>query len=232
MSRATHRQIARLEQRMKPVIARVQQLKRNERLDLVAAAGHAATLAFIIRYGTPQIGEPLSRAFERVEDSEAWKECCRSFPTALGWARYKFRAVSLGASEMAIRHEVIRSFKGKDERDKLSRVFESAPPWFIWFTFADHTARKLGLRLPNLSEVTCFQRSCPHEKNAYRGDRYRIPEGAFKQHPWPEGVVHDAPARAMVFDLTWPILLPKDMVENGVAKVLGFKPSDPNRGFL
>jgi len=39
------------------------------------------------------------------------------------------------------------------EKEKLEQVFASAPPWLIWFTFADYTAELLGLSLPDLSSV-------------------------------------------------------------------------------
>jgi hypothetical protein len=39
-----------------------------------------------------------------------------------------------------LRHAVISSFPGADEKEKLDAVFASAPPWLIWFTFGDYTA--------------------------------------------------------------------------------------------
>jgi hypothetical protein len=34
---------------------------------------------FLIRYGKPQIDEPLSDAYERCAQSAAWKDCCDEF---------------------------------------------------------------------------------------------------------------------------------------------------------
>ena len=70
MNQTRFRQIARLEKRPVPYIKQreAQQLQ-NLRHGAVA---HAAVLAFVLRYGNPQIGEPLSEACRRVAESEAW----------------------------------------------------------------------------------------------------------------------------------------------------------------
>jgi hypothetical protein len=36
----------------------------------VGAAGHAAILSFLIRYGDPRVGEPLSCAWQRFMDTD------------------------------------------------------------------------------------------------------------------------------------------------------------------
>jgi len=38
------------------------------------ALNHAVVLGFLLRYGEPQIGEPLEEACRRVTESDAWKE--------------------------------------------------------------------------------------------------------------------------------------------------------------
>ena len=43
---------------------------------MLRAAAHAAILAFLIRYGDPKIGEPLSCAWQRFEDTDVWKQYC------------------------------------------------------------------------------------------------------------------------------------------------------------
>ena len=48
---------------------------------------------------------------------------------------------------------------GTTEAEKFQNMFFSAPPWLIWFTFADITAKFLGLTSPDLSSVTSFSRS-------------------------------------------------------------------------
>ena len=76
MSRARYRQIARLEKLAQPYIQRQQQIEQERRLIPHDAASHAAILAFVIRYGDPEIGEPLSCAWERFINTHVWKECC------------------------------------------------------------------------------------------------------------------------------------------------------------
>ena len=83
---------------------------------------------------------------------------------------------------MQIRHAVIAIFPGRDEKEKLNAVFASAPPWLIWFTFADYTAHLLGLQLPDLSSVNDFARS-KVDFDVWWG----IPSGAFERRRWPYG---------------------------------------------
>ena len=45
-------------------------------VDPSGAAAHAAVLTFVIRYGDPKIGEPLSCAWERFISTDVWKEHC------------------------------------------------------------------------------------------------------------------------------------------------------------
>jgi hypothetical protein len=88
------------------------------------------------------------------------------------------------------RHELIARFSGATEKDKLQEVFASAPPWLIWFTFADYTAAVLGLSLPDLSSVAGFARS-----KADFDNWYGLPQGAFARRPWPDGPDHEPLAR-------------------------------------
>jgi hypothetical protein len=89
-----------------------------------------------------------------------------------------------------LRHELIARFSGATEKEKLEQVFASAPPWLIWFTFADYTAELLGLSLPNLSSVAGFARS-----KADFNDWYGLPRGAFVPRPWPNGPNNEPLAR-------------------------------------
>ena len=72
------RQIARLQKLAQPFLKR-----KGKRMKVATtikgAANHAAVLAFLIRYGKPQIDEPLSDACERCAQSAAWKDCCDEF---------------------------------------------------------------------------------------------------------------------------------------------------------
>jgi hypothetical protein len=89
-----------------------------------------------------------------------------------------------------LRHELIARFSGATEKEKLERVFASAPPWLIWFTFADYTAELLGLSQPDLSSVAGFARS-----KADFGNWYGVPSGAFVPQPWPDGPDNEPLAR-------------------------------------
>jgi hypothetical protein len=211
MDEIRSRQIARLEKLAQPYIARRRQTEDEWRQTRQGAAAHAAVLAFLIRYGNATIDEPLSSAWKRCGESSAWTECCRRFPSVRHGnliflppprpilelselemenyhnspRTYSFEPHSpcvvyiLGA---AIRYMVIDSFPGADEKEKLDAVFASAPPWLIWFTFGDYTAKLLNLTLPDLSNVSCFERS---EANFRLW--YGLPSGTFERRPWPGG---------------------------------------------
>jgi hypothetical protein len=197
------RQIARLEQLAKPYLEEVgSQIDKEWWLNLQGAAAHAAILAFLIRYGNPKIGEPLSLACQRVSESSAWREVVDKFPVQ--WFAQSDRSFRPYSSEDAfvigiqLRHLVISRFHGTNEKDKLNAVFASAPPWLIWFTFADYTAELLNLTLPDLSSVTGFTRS---EANfdLWIG----LPRGAFELVAWPNGPKKERLARTDL-DLMFP----------------------------
>jgi hypothetical protein len=186
MNQVRSKQIARLEKRAVPYIKQrkgiAQQLQNLHR----GAVAHAAVLAFVVRYGNPQMGEPLSEAYQRVAESEAWKACCEKFPIC-GYHDNDnlFIPCSRGSVSLIgdpLRHVLLSTLPGANEKDKLDRVFRSAPPWLIWFTFADYTAQLLDLNLPDLSTVTGFARS----KDIFH-DWWGLPKSAFECRPWPDG---------------------------------------------
>lgn len=187
MSQVRFRQIARLEKLAQPYVKQRRQIEREWQKVRWGAVAHAAALVFLIRYGHPQIDEPLSNAWQRMRASDAWKECWDRFPADLfGWEQqhivepYDRDGVSfLGEF---LRHAVISNFPGADEKEKLCAVFSSAPPWLIWFTFADYTAKLLGLKLPDLSDVIGFERS-KENFDCWWG----LPSGAFERRPWSTG---------------------------------------------
>ena len=218
MSRTRLRQIARLEELAQPYIERRRQIEKEWQWIPRGAAAHAAVLAFVIRYGDPKIGEPLSCAWERFISTDVWKEHCDKLEamelehldderkeyddkTPSG-NRFAFKALSYrqcnsphsrdGAMIRGrfLRHELIARFSGATEKEKLERVFASAPPWLIWFTFADYTAELLGLSQPDLSSVAGFARS-----KADFDNWYGVPSGAFVPQPWPDGPDNEPLAR-------------------------------------
>src|SRR6516164_7142800 len=188
MNQIRSRQIARLEKRAVPFIKQRESLAQQLRKLHRGAVAHAAVLAFVMRYGNPQIGEPLSEACQRVTESEVWKSCCEKFPIC-GYHRNEnlFRPYSRDNVVFLIgdplRHVLLPTLSGADEKDKLNRVFKSAPPWLLWFTFADYSAKLLDLKLPDLSTVTGFERS----KDIFHR-WWGLPESAFECRPWPDGI--------------------------------------------
>jgi hypothetical protein len=91
---------------------------------------------------------------------------------------------------MYLRHALIACFSGATEKKKLERVFASAPPWLIWFTFGDYTAELLGFSIPDLSSVTGFARS-----KADFDNWYGPATGAFVPRRWPYGPDNEPLAR-------------------------------------
>jgi hypothetical protein len=204
MNQIRFRQIARLEQRALPYIKQREGMGQQLRNLHHGAVAHATVLAFLMRYGNPQIGEPLSEACRRVTESEAWRACCEKFPEYCKNFRdeslfepYDRPTVSLFGDPL--RHVFLSTLAGADEKDKLNRVFKSASPWLIWFTFADYTAKLLDLNLPDLATVSVFERS----KDIFYGEPSKdifygwwgLPKSAFECHPWSDGVDGEPLAR-------------------------------------
>ena len=192
MGRDRFRQFARVEKLAKSHIDVGGATRRKWLSTLQGTVANAAIFAFLIRYGNPQIGEPLSRACQRVSESDAFRLCCEKSPH-LKYLQYRFephnrdRVLILGTH---LRHAVIGTFRGADEKEKLDAVFELAPPWLIWFAFGDYTAALLGLTLPDLSSVSVFARS-----KANFELWYGLPCDAFEPNPWPNGPENEPLAR-------------------------------------
>jgi hypothetical protein len=160
------------------------------------AVAHATVLALLVRYGNPQLGEPLSCAGERVAKSDFWGLFCQKFPPdrTIFPANFEYSfpftrdQVTIIGDEL--RHVAIATFPGAAEKEKLNRVLRSAPPWLLWFTFADYSAKLLGLRLPNLSSVRGFERST----EIFHG-WWGLPPSAYECRPWRHGIKGEALAR-------------------------------------
>ena len=201
MRDARLRQIARLEELAQPFLKRKHDEDRQWMWTVYGAANHAAALAFLIRYGKPQIDEPLSDACERCAQSAAWKDCCDEFKSLLVPGSEYLRVESPGPFQphsrdsvniigVALRHVIISTFSGADEKQKLEAAFATAPPWLLWFAFADYTAKLLNLTIPDLSEVTRFMRT-----KAHFDIWWGLPRGAFERKPWPHGCEDEPLAR-------------------------------------
>lgn len=81
-----------------------------------------------------------------------------------------------------LRHLFVARLPGRTEKDKLNAIFKSAPPWILWFTFADYTAAVLDLEMPDLSSVSRFARF-----RTVFDIWWGLPSGIFERHPWTKG---------------------------------------------
>jgi hypothetical protein len=196
MNRIRSRQIARLEKRAVPYIKQREGIRQKLRNLRRGAVAHATVLALLVRYGNPRLGEPLSCAGGRVAKSEFWGLFCQKFPPDRTIYPDDFEylfpftrdQVTIIGDEL--RHVSIATFPGADEKEKLNLVLQSAPPWLLWFTFADYSAKLLGLSLPDLSTVSRFERS----NEIFQG-WWGLPQSAYECHPWPHGIDGEALAR-------------------------------------
>jgi hypothetical protein len=153
MSQARRRRIARLEKLAEPTIERVRQSDEARNAGIRdAATSHAIGLGALILFGNPKEDEPLS---------EAWQRCMEWFQNQ-GLDRNTCLLISgnwIRCAAEIVREKVTAELPGSTEKEKFQNLFSSAPPWLIWFTFADFTGSILDLALPDLSSVTHFERS-------------------------------------------------------------------------
>jgi hypothetical protein len=186
MNQIRSRQVARLEKLAQPYIKRRQQSSAHiEAFMRKEAFEHVANLSLLILYGKPKIDEPLLDAWRRVLESTAWRECCEKHGGFDSYGREQGTPFdSLGAMYIAkyFHKYFMPELPGADETKKLDAIFETAPPWLLWFTYGDMAARVLGLKLPDLSSVNRFARG------KFVG--LKLPHGPFECHPLPDGA-HD-----------------------------------------
>jgi hypothetical protein len=196
MNQIRSRQIARLEKRAVPYIKQREGIAEQWQKLRRGAVAHATVLALLVRYGNPRLGEPLSSAGGRVAKSEFWGLFCQKFPPdrtiypddfEYSFPFTRDRVTIIGDE---LRHVSIATFPGADEKEKLNLVLQSAPQWLLWFTFADYSAKLLGLSLPDLSIVSRFERS----NEIFQG-WWGLPQSAYECHPWPHGIDGEALAR-------------------------------------
>jgi hypothetical protein len=132
----------------------------------------------------------------RVAKSEFWGLFCQKFPPDRTIYpndfeySFPFTRDQVPIIGDQLRHVSIATFPGANEKEKLNRVLRSAPPWLLWFTFADYSAKLLGLDLPDLSPVTGFERS----KSIFHG-WWGLPPSAYECRPWPHGIDGETLAR-------------------------------------
>jgi hypothetical protein len=188
MSRARLRQLARLE---KLAVSYIAQKRRHEE---EARATHAsqcekafitmANVAVLILYGDPQVGEPLTCAWQRCLQSTAWQACRAKHPPVSEQGRGQESPFDdRGAQAIAeyFRAYILPDLPGADETAKLNAVFAKAPLWLLWFTYAELPIVVLGLKLPDLSSMSRFARP-------ERLGHHYLPDGAFEWRRLPVGV--------------------------------------------
>ena len=200
MRQSRSRQIVRLQRLAEPYLKQKEEDDKNWKRTIRGAANHAAVLAFLIRYGKPQMDEPLSDACERCAQSPAWRDCCDEFRSLLPGFKYlpvespgQFEPHSSDRVSIigeTLRHIIITTYPGADEKQKLEAALASAPPWLLWFTFSDYTAKLLKLTIPDLSKVTKLMRS-----KANFDIWWGLPRGAFERALWPHGSEDEPLAR-------------------------------------
>jgi len=174
-SRALRRRIAELEH-LAPAFVRKRYAAAKARDAKFAemARTHAINLGLLLHYGEPKIDEPLPAA---------WQRCIETFPGAKGSANFGHPFESSHARKVAERvaDSVLAALPGADETEKFTHLLASAPPWFLYYTWGDVTAKFLGLPLPDFSSVEKFVRS-----EASAGEWPAMPKGKFECRPWPE----------------------------------------------
>ena len=165
MSRGRLRQIARLEQRALPNIARQQRdleetrAKARESCSIVAA-----NLTLLLLYGDPKIGEPFTEAWQRWLQSEAWKEVRARHPDpiqAYGYEADPFDNAGAEALADYFRQYILPTLPGADDTEKFNAVFAKAPRWLLWFRHADVMSHILGLHVPDFSNKSRYERPRP-----------------------------------------------------------------------
>jgi hypothetical protein len=158
MTRARFRQTARLE-RLAEAYLRPKEEADSQSDEFVRkyVLIHTANLAALILYGDPKIDEPLSFAWRRCLESAEWQARHEKYGDVHGERDSPF---GFGADRIAdyFRKYFLPDLAGRDEVKKFSLIFDKAPPWLLWFTYADVNARILGIRLPDLSTVNRFIR--------------------------------------------------------------------------
>lgn len=139
---------------------------------------HLGSCLFLILYGDPKIGEPLTRAWQRCLEFRAWKECRERHADIDEEVPF----YEEGARSIAryFREYILPDLPGADETEKLNAVLVKASAWLLWFTNAELTVLCLGLKLPDLSCMSRFAR--PRDRVVY------LPDGAFELRRLPDGV--------------------------------------------
>jgi hypothetical protein len=173
VTQSQRQRVAQLERQIPRYCRVMEQVTKTADDEFVVKSGiHATNLAVLIHIGKPQLGEPLSVAWERVGRGD--------------WERLKsldpFETFMARTTCHMCRYLVLPHAPGKNDKEKIALIMASAPAWLLWFTFYDITARMLDLPAPDLSTMRKFSRSLTTLRQ-YPA----LPKGAFEYRPRPNG---------------------------------------------
>src|SRR5262245_5953767 len=116
MKKSVKKRLDHIEQKFGSFVAAKQrQRAERERWLHLQARDHAVKVAALIVHGEPGMHEPLEAAWARTLN--------------------RLRATNIPDCQLGdfLRAAVIDHLDGSDEVDKLSRIFESAPAWLLYF---------------------------------------------------------------------------------------------------
>lgn len=116
-------------------------------------------VAVLLLYGRPQRCESLSAAWERCKASAGWQAYVRKYRSPDG--NHDFNA-----SPFCDPHQIAQFFEqqilpdlpGRTQKEKLDAVFSEAPPWLLWFTYADVFAQIFDITMPDVSSMDTVPR--------------------------------------------------------------------------
>jgi hypothetical protein len=193
MFHARRRQMARLEKLGEPYFEQLAQRRAEEQKAWAARARkdaliHAANFSLILLYGEPKIGEPLVKAWERCRESTAPELSCEAFQRIAKHNNPFDDELDVELIAIYFRRNILKTLPGESELQKLGAIFETAPPWYIWFTWARVTADVLDFEIPDLSKILRFKISA----ETYLGWP-RLPAGPFEKRPWPDAFLRKHP---------------------------------------
>ena len=123
---------------------------------------HASNLSLLITFGEPQEGEPLERAWDRCLASEA-PELRKALPNSK-YSPFDDRSDARTIADF-FRHFALPRLEatGGNDAEKLIAIISQAPPWLLWFTYADLTSEALSLEPltghPEFSSFAKYARS-------------------------------------------------------------------------
>jgi hypothetical protein len=181
MQQSRFRQVARLEQMLRPYLKRKSYRSQFrwqfETFTRKEAFITIANLSFVILFGGPTLGESLVMAWRRCRESAPWQahlnshgempeyfDPFRPYPFDLYVPKgpidehAPFQMFYAGHTADYFRKYFLPDLPGAGEKTKLNAILAKAPLWLLWGCYADVSAYVLGLELPDLLSVSRFRR--------------------------------------------------------------------------